>query len=146
MGQPIKSYSNKDGRISNDIDAVSLQHELSVQEDEKDGRLTPINYRPYLADLSSQESELLRRENSLLKIITKDLVYDDEERNRRINYLARSSIPILEIECAYNQIKPALRKASKIRQYTALQIHNDVDEETGLTSLQKQLAILDGDI
>ena len=106
--------------------------------------------------------EMERRKEKIERIITSDVIKDQKARLEKINQLTASSIPIEEIEVLYRDVKVALRKASAVQPrgrvpYLGASLGSGgvassgnqnqsviVDEETGLTPLQKQLAVLRG--
>lgn len=106
--------------------------------------------------------ETERRRERIERIITPDIIRDDKTRLDKIKYFVSSSIPLEQIEELYKDIKVTLRKASVSQQRggrvpylgtsmgtsgiasPASQQNMAVDEETGLTPLQKQLAVLRG--
>lgn len=110
--------------------------------------------------------ELHGRREKIERIITADIIKDDKQRLEKIKYFVGTSIPLQEIEELYNGLKVTLRKASRnsggsggrVPYYTAGDSvlssagqpansnQNITDEETGLTPLQKQLAVLEGGI
>lgn len=110
--------------------------------------------------------ETERRRERVERIITPDIIRDDKLRLDKIKYFVSSSIPLNEIEELYKDIRVTLRKASvnqgrSMRGVPYLTGNNSIgngvvsstnpnnqpvtiDEETGLTPLQKQLAVLRG--
>lgn len=106
--------------------------------------------------------ETERRRERIERIITPDIIRDDKTRLDKIKYFVASNIPIDQIEELYKDIKVTLRKASVSQQRigrvpylgssmgtsgvasSANQQNLAIDEETGLTPLQKQLAVLRG--
>lgn len=110
--------------------------------------------------------ELQSRREKIERIITAEVIRDDKARLDKIKSLVASSIPLNEIEDLYNGLKVTLRKASinsgrstvsRVPYYasnsssgagsiitSAAPNQNTVDEETGLTLLQKQLAVVEG--
>lgn len=102
--------------------------------------------------------ELERRREKIERIITAEVIKDQKQRLEKINYFTASSIPIEEIENLYRDVKVAIKKASSnlprgrvpygqsLGQGGVASYGNSVtvDEETGLTPLQKQLAVLKG--
>jgi hypothetical protein len=109
--------------------------------------------------------ELQSRREKIERIITAEVIRDDKQRLDKIKSLVASSIPLQEIEDLYNGLKVTLRKASistgrssgsRVPYYASASTGNSSiitssppnqnvpDEETGLTPLQKQLAVLEG--
>jgi hypothetical protein len=94
----------------------------------------------------SSEMYFLKRQNALLGIITSDVVPDAKTRAAKIDYLARRSIPISEVEDVYSRCKNVLRRmAKKVNRYSAKvnydNNNNYYDDETGqgLTQLGKRI-------
>jgi hypothetical protein len=120
---------------------------LANEQQKKDGRLIPIT--PHTAEaLNTADMEFLRRENQLLKIITADTCDNEDERNRKVNYYARSALPICEIEEAYSKIKAInKRTAARVNRHTAsgVQYRGPEVGADGLTQLQRDLKILEND-
>jgi hypothetical protein len=112
--------------------------------------------------------ELRDRRKDIERIITPDIIKDDKARLEKIKSLVGGNIPISEIEELYKDMKIIIKKANVTgnkgarvpygvtsnlsgvtSNLSATNINtssNLVDEETGLTSLQKQLAVLRGGI
>lgn len=105
--------------------------------------------------------ELRDRRKDIERIVTPDIIKDDKARLEKIKYLTGSSIPISEIEAVYNDLKVTIKKASlnqrayggKVPYVTSNLSTNSnynsntlVDEDTGMTPLQKQMAVLKGGI
>jgi hypothetical protein len=106
--------------------------------------------------------ELRDRRKDIERIVTPDVIKDDKARLDKIQYLVASSIPISQIEEVYKDLKITIKKASvnqrayggKVPYVTSnLSTTNNnnyntqlVDDDTGLTPLQKQLAVLKGGI
>lgn len=107
--------------------------------------------------------EMERRREKIERIITGDVIRDQKARLDKINYFTSSSIPIEEIDALYKDVKVAIKKASVNQPrgrvpYVGASLGNSsiaslgyqnspavtVDEDTGLTPLQKQLAVLRG--
>jgi hypothetical protein len=106
--------------------------------------------------------ELERRREHIERIITPDIIRDDKARLEKIKYFVGTTIPLNEIEQLYKDIKVITRKASAnlraggrvpygismgssgVASAAQQQPSVTVDEETGLTPLQKQLAVLRG--
>jgi hypothetical protein len=106
--------------------------------------------------------ELERRREHIERIITPDIIRDDKARLEKIKYFVGTTIPLNEIEQLYKDIKVITRKASAnlraggrvpygismgssgVASAAQQQPSVTVDEETGMTPLQKQLAVLRG--
>jgi len=106
--------------------------------------------------------ELRDRRKDIERIITPDLIKDDKTRLEKIKTLTSSQIPIKEIEEVYKDLKITIKKASvNQRAYakvpygvtsnlssqttaSVLTSTTTEDDGTGMTSLQKQLAVLKG--
>lgn len=133
-----------------------LLHELELRDlrdGEKDDAINTMKDR--LAAL-----ELRDRRKDIERIITPDVIKDDKTRLEKIKSLTSSSIPIKEIEEVYKDLKITIKKASlnqrvnsgKVPYVTSnlspMNIANTslttLTDDDGLTSLQKQLAVLKG--
>ena len=105
--------------------------------------------------------ELRDRRKDIERIITPDVIRDDKQRLEKIKNFVSSSIPINEIEELYKDLKVTIKKASinnrgaKVpygvtsnlsTSGTNTSSNSMIDEETGLTPLQKQMAVLRGGI
>jgi hypothetical protein len=66
------------------------------------GRLTPL-YTPRTA--SAEDYRVVQREKELVKIISPDVVPNDDERNNKISYYAATSLPLEEIKFCYDKIR-----------------------------------------
>jgi hypothetical protein len=106
--------------------------------------------------------ELERRREHIERIISPDVIRDEKQRFEKIKYFTATSIPLDQIEQLYKDIKVTLRKASANQRAggrvpygvsmgsggvvspASQQQSVTIDEETGLTPLQKQLAVLSG--
>jgi hypothetical protein len=103
------------------------------------------------------------RREAVERIITADVIKDPKARIEKIKYFVATSIPLDQIEELYKDIKVTLRKASVqlgshaarvpyLSPSTNTTVSNistgspQIDEETGLTQLQKQLAVMRGGI
>jgi hypothetical protein len=114
----------------------------------------------------TQEVAVIKQEARMQKIaqiITPDIIKDDKKRLEKINYFVGTSLPIDQIEELYKELKIQKRTASSVNQRGRVPYYSGtalgagtvassgnsnnntvVDEETGLTPLQKQLAVLRG--
>lgn len=134
-----------------------LLHELELRDlrdNEKDDAINTMKDR--LAAL-----ELRDRRKDIERIITPDVIKDDKTRLEKIKSLTSSSIPIKEIEEVYKDLKITIKKASlnqrigggkvpyvtsNLFSMTPTNMNTSIaaDDESGLTPLQKQLAVLKG--
>ena len=150
MTGDIIGFADRDGNMRKDLvdDSydVDLGRGLSEQEI-RSRRLIPVVSRynkpttPRIA--SAEDYRIVERENALLKIINRSHFKDPDEYNARINYYSRSQLPIQEIAEVWSKIDTINKRTAKVNRYTAAVVRRD---ENGLSSLDKQLAILDGDI
>jgi hypothetical protein len=136
-------YSDKDGLLG---DLANND----PTEDEKNGRLTPINVHKAEIDEENDEDNkeetmnFLRRQNKLLAIITPDIIRDDRAREEKIIKLAATQIPLPEIEDVYKRHKNILKRTAKISsRHEQVSFYND--DENRFT-LEKQLKVLEGEI
>ena len=106
--------------------------------------------------------ELRDRRKDIERIITPDVIKDDKQRLEKIKYFVGTTIPINEIESLYQDLKVTIKKANVQGKggarvpygvtsnlsatSTNTSSNNMIDEDTGLTPLQKQLAVLRGGI
>jgi hypothetical protein len=154
MPSPTSGYGYEED------DATALQHWLTEsrskeeelsEEEKRNRRLIPLDSRsvinPHVA-IHDRDVQLLERERALVKIITPEIVPNDDERNNKISYYASSSLPIPEIQFAYDKMKFAVRKASSSsnNRYGKVYSASVPRDKDGLTSLERQLRILDGEI
>lgn len=133
-----------------------LLHELELRDlrdGEKDDAINTMKDR--LAAL-----ELRDRRKDIERIITPDVIKDDKTRLEKIKSLTSSSIPIKEIEEVYKDLKITIKKASlnqriggggkvpyitsNLSSNNANSLTTSTDNDDGLTTLQKQLAVLKG--
>jgi hypothetical protein len=167
-GPPIVGVADRDGIIDDEsiMESRSQSNNNEQEEEDKTGKLTPCEkkiYNKYMAMANADkeadpELRFLKRHAAISGIVTSDTVphLNNSQRAERIDTLARGSIPVSEIENAYDIAKTAVRKMYKMNSYTARVSYgsnsnsssnnnNDIDPETGLTSLEKQLRILEFD-
>jgi hypothetical protein len=136
-----------------------LEHMIQLK-DLKIDELSGIN-DTFGQRVAALESE--RRRERLERIITSDVIKDEKTRIDKIKYfLSKKDLPIEDIEEIYRDNRILARKASAASStrrgvpYLGATLGtsgvmssgqdrlNMVDEETGLTPLQKQLAVLKG--
>jgi hypothetical protein len=104
------------------------------------------------ADLSNRDAEILARERQLVKIITPDVIPNDDERNNKISYYASSALPIPELEWAYEKIKTINKRiGNKVNSYTGRRVQYNTGrapevDENGKTQLERELDILESRI
>ena len=126
-----------------------------------------INEQTDALETLTQEVGVIKQEARMQKIaqiITPDIIKDDKKRLEKINYFVGTSLPIDQIEELYKELKIQKRTASvgnrgagRVPYYSGTALGTGtvastgngsnalvVDEETGLTPLQKQLAVLRG--
>src|SRR5918999_804542 len=103
IGDIIEMPSPTSGYGYEEDDATALQHWLTEsrskeeelsEEEKRNRRLIPLDSRsvinPHVA-IHDRDVQLLERERALVKIITPEIVPNDDERNNKISYSASSS-------------------------------------------------------
>jgi hypothetical protein len=155
-------YSNRDGNLGEDV-MVEIWKAQKEREEEKQGKLTLcpeeqkiVNKYIAMANADKEndpELRFLKRHAAISGIVTSDIIPDNRQRAERVDQLSKGSVPLQEIESAYDIAKVALRKASRMNSYIARVSYGSNSnnapaevEENGLTNLEKQLKLLQWEI